>query len=62
VREQLTPILLTAEFDEMVDCDWKARFRDYATALHELTHWTKHKDRLERDFSAKRFGDGGYAR
>ena len=34
----------------------------YATALHELTHWTKHKDRLERDFSAKRFGDTGYAR
>jgi len=34
----------------------------YATALHELTHWTKHKSRLERDFSAKRFGDTGYAR
>jgi antirestriction protein ArdC len=34
----------------------------YATALHELTHWTKHECRLERDFSAKRFGDQGYAR
>ena len=34
----------------------------YATALHELTHWTKHEHRLERDFSAKRFGDQGYAR
>lgn len=34
----------------------------YATALHELTHWTKAKGRLERDFSAKRFGDTGYAR
>ena len=34
----------------------------YATALHELTHWTKHKNRLDRDFSAKRFGDHGYAR
>ncbi len=34
----------------------------YATALHELTHWTKHERRLERDFSAKRFGDHGYAR
>lgn len=34
----------------------------YATALHELTHWTKHKSRLDRDFSAKRFGDHGYAR
>ena len=41
-------------------------FRDkesyYATALHELTHWTKPKSRLDRDFSAKRFGDHGYAR
>lgn len=34
----------------------------YGTALHELIHWTKHKDRLERDFNAKRFGDTGYAR
>jgi antirestriction protein ArdC len=34
----------------------------YATALHELTHWTKPKARLDRDFSAKRFGDSGYAR
>lgn len=34
----------------------------YATALHELTHWTKPKSRLDRDFSAKRFGDHGYAR
>jgi antirestriction protein ArdC len=41
-------------------------FRDkesyYATALHELTHWTKHERRLDRDFSAKRFDDHGYAR
>lgn len=32
------------------------------TALHELSHWTKAKHRLDRDFSAKRFGDHGYAR
>jgi antirestriction protein ArdC len=32
------------------------------TALHELTHWTKHERRLEWEFSAKRFGDQGYAR
>lgn len=32
----------------------------YATLLHELTHWTGHKTRLERDFS-KRFGDEAYA-
>ncbi|MCU1336681.1 MAG: ardC [Bryobacterales bacterium] len=41
-------------------------FRDkesyYATALHELTHWTSHKTRLDRSFDAKRFGDNGYAR
>jgi antirestriction protein ArdC len=34
----------------------------YATALRELTHWTKHERRLERDFSAKRLGDLGNAR
>ncbi len=41
-------------------------FRDkesfYGTALHETVHWTKAKHRLDRDFSAKRFGDEGYAR
>src|SRR5207244_276306 len=36
--------------------------RYYATALHELTHWTSHKTRLDRSFDAKRFGDHGYAR
>lgn len=33
----------------------------YATALHELTHWTGAKHRLARDFN-NRFGDSGYAR
>ena len=28
--------------------------------LHELTHWTGHKERLNRDFS-KRFGEQSYA-
>ena len=32
----------------------------YATALHELTHWTGHTDRLARDFSG-RFGSEAYA-
>lgn len=40
-------------------------FRDaesyYATLAHELTHWTKHPSRLNRDFGRKRFGDEGYA-
>ena len=34
----------------------------YATALHETCHWSGAKHRLDRDFSAKRFGDAGYAR
>jgi len=40
-------------------------FRDpesyYATSLHELTHWTRHASRLDRDFGRKRWGDAGYA-
>ena len=34
----------------------------YATALHELTHWTRHPSRLDRDFGRKQWGDQGYAR
>lgn len=34
----------------------------YSTALHELTHWTRHEKRLARDFGRQRFGDEGYAR
>jgi antirestriction protein ArdC len=40
-------------------------FRDaesyYATLAHEMTRWTKHPKRLDRDFGRKRFGDQGYA-
>jgi antirestriction protein ArdC len=40
-------------------------FRDaesyYATILHELTHWTRHEKRLNREFGRKRWGDAGYA-
>jgi antirestriction protein ArdC len=40
-------------------------FRDaesyYAILAHELTHWTRHPSRLNRDFGRKRFGDEGYA-
>ncbi len=32
----------------------------YAVALHELTHWTGHPDRLARDFTG-RFGTEAYA-
>lgn len=33
----------------------------YATLAHELTHWTKHPSRLNRNFGRKRWGDEGYA-
>jgi antirestriction protein ArdC len=32
-----------------------------ATLAHELTHWTRHPSRLNRDLGRKRFGDEGYA-
>lgn len=31
------------------------------TLAHELTHWTRHPSRLDRDFGRKRWGDEGYA-
>lgn len=33
-----------------------------ATKAHELTHWTKHKSRLDRDLGRKQWGDEGYAK
>lgn len=40
-------------------------FRDIeshaATLAHELTHWTRHPSRLNRDLGRKRWGDSGYA-
>jgi antirestriction protein ArdC len=39
-------------------CDAEAY---YATLAHELTHWTRHPSRLDRDFERKRVGDEGYA-
>lgn len=33
-----------------------------ATLAHELTHWTRHPSRLDRDLGRKRWGDEGYAR
>lgn len=40
-------------------------FRDaesyYAARAHEMTHWTRHKSRLDREFGRKRFGNEGYA-
>ena len=40
-------------------------FRDaesyYPTLAHEMTHWTRHPTRLDREFGRKRWGDEGYA-
>jgi antirestriction protein ArdC len=33
-----------------------------ATLAHELTHWTKHEKRLNRDMGRVRWGDEGYAK
>jgi antirestriction protein ArdC len=32
-----------------------------ATLAHELTHWTRHTSRLNREFGRKKWGDEGYA-
>ncbi len=34
----------------------------YAILAHELTHWTKHPKRLDRDLGRKTYGDEGYAK
>lgn len=34
----------------------------YATLAHEAAHWTRHPNRLDRDFGRKAWGDEGYAR
>jgi len=33
-----------------------------AVKAHELTHWTRHKSRLDRNFGRKAWGDEGYSR
>jgi antirestriction protein ArdC len=55
-----------AEAPDYVQMPPFVAFRDadsyYATLAHELTHYTKHPSRLDRDFGRKRWGDAGYAR
>ena len=49
---------------DLIRCPERARFQTagdyYATLTHELTHWTAHESRLDRDLSGK-FGDAAYA-
>ncbi len=51
--------------DDVVRMPKLETFRDAeshaATLAHELTHWTRHGSRLDRDLGRKRFGDAGYA-
>ncbi|MDR6193337.1 zincin-like metallopeptidase domain-containing protein [Siphonobacter sp. SORGH_AS_0500] len=34
----------------------------YAVLAHEITHWTRHPSRLNRDLGRKSYGDAGYAK
>ena len=34
----------------------------YAILAHEITHWTRHPNRLDRDLGRKHYGDEGYAK
>ena len=34
----------------------------YAILAHEITHWTRHPKRLDRDLGRKTYGDAGYAK
>jgi antirestriction protein ArdC len=49
---------------DMIQMPNKSAFADessyYATAFHELTHWSGHESRLKREFG-KRFGNPEYA-
>ena len=55
-----------AEGADFVQLPYPEAFKDaesYAsTKAHELTHWTKHRSRLNRDLGRKHFGDEGYSR
>ncbi len=33
----------------------------YSALAHEMTHWTRHPSRLDRDLGRKKWGDAGYA-
>jgi len=43
-----------------IKSDFKTQSDYYATALHELTHWTGHASRLDR-VKGNKFGDDAYA-
>lgn len=54
---------ITADYVQMPPfpafCDGESY---YATLAHEMTHWTRHPSRLNRDLGRKQWGDEGYAK
>jgi antirestriction protein ArdC len=51
----------SADYIQLPELDqFKSSHDYYATSLHELSHWTGHESRLNRDFSG-RFGNEAYA-
>lgn len=53
----------SADFIQMPEFEaFRSAEAYYATLAHESCHWTRHKNRLDRDLGRKRFGDEGYAR
>ena len=53
---------VSSDFVQMPCLECFAEAEDYyATLAHEMTHWTRHESRLNRDFGRKRWGDEGYA-
>ncbi len=51
-----------ADFVQMPDFDdFHSGQSYYATLAHEMTHWTRHPKRLDRDMGRKVWGDSGYA-
>lgn len=50
------------DFVQLPDFDrFESREGYYAVRAHETVHWTKHAERIGRNFETKRFGDAGYA-
>jgi antirestriction protein ArdC len=63
IRHGFERAMYLPELDE-IRLPWPRQFTSaenhFATALHELVHWTGHPKRLHRTFGA-RFGDAAYA-
>ena len=53
---------IDADFVQMPEFDdFHSGESYYATLAHEMTHWTRHPTRLDRDMGRKAWGDAGYA-